>query len=167
MSRCLPLWGGIGAGGFAVVIYHPHRKVDSEAWVSDAVDSGKLVAACKKARPDRRRGPWHIICDNEGFLKKSAPAHRRVNVELWHIPPRSPDLNPVEKFWSRLRRRLRSLDLADLLAGRAPVGKTELKARIRNLAGTEECKRVAHNCVKGLRQVCLEVRRKRGGASRG
>lgn len=164
--RQVPLWGGIGPGGFAVVLWHPDRKVDSEEWVTYAVESGKLVAACKRARPDRTRGPWHVIADNESFLKKSAPAHRRVNVNLWHIPPRSPDLNPVEKFWSWLRRKLRAMDLADLMARRPPVGKTELKARVRALTSTDECKRVAHNCVKGLRKVCLEVRHNKGGASR-
>jgi len=165
-SRQVPLWGGIGSGGFAVALYHPDRKVDSEEWVRDAVQSGKLVAACKKARPDKHRGPWHVIADNESFLQKSRPAHRRVNVHLWHVPPRSPDLNPVEKFWSWLRRKLRAMDLADLMAGRPPVGKTELKARIQQLSTTNECKRVARNCVRGLRKVCLEVRDKNGGASR-
>ena len=118
-----------------------------------------------RSRPHRARGPWRVLCDNESFLKKCAAAHRRVNVHLWHIPPRSPDLNPVEKFWSWLRRQLRMRDLADLRAKRPAIGKTLLKARVRQICSTVAGKRVARNCAAGL--VCQEVARKRGGASRG
>jgi transposase len=57
------------------------------------------------------------LCNNESFLRK-AKATKEAGAEqgesLWHIPPRSPDLNPVEKFWAWLRRELRRLDLQDL-----------------------------------------------------
>ena len=46
--RALPLWGGIGRDGFAVVCYHSKRKISSEEWIHLAVDNGKLLAACKK-----------------------------------------------------------------------------------------------------------------------
>jgi hypothetical protein len=42
-----------------------------------------------------------------------------------------------------------------------------LKARVRAIAATAECKRVARNTAGGLRRVCLEVKKRRGGASRG
>ena len=118
---------------------------------------------------EQSRGPWTVLCDNESFLKATAArdAHAKANVGLWHIPPRSPDLNPVEKFWGWLRRRLRAMDLADLKAKRRPVQRTALKARVRSLVATERAKRVAENYAFGLRTVCEEVRRKKGAASRG
>ena len=63
------------------------------------------------------------------------------------------DLNPAEKFWSWLRRKLRSMDLADLRAKRAPVSKAQLQARVRTIMRTEKAKVVASNCARGLRPV--------------
>ena len=107
-----------------MIALHQRKKLTSVEWAR-LVDQGKLVDACKKLHPDRVRGPWHILCDNETFLDAppSIAAHGRARVELWHIPAKSPDLNPAEKFWSWLRRRLRAMDSADLSARRAPVQK--------------------------------------------
>ena len=147
LGRAVPLWGGIAKGGFAVVCYHDKRKLSATDWQKNAVRSGRLVAACKKVRPDRQRGPWNILCDNESFLDASRAAHDSVGVRLWHIPPRSPDLNPVEKYWSWLRRQLRAMDLADLVAKRRPVTKTALKARVRTLCSSQRAKVVAQRCA--------------------
>ena len=76
-------------------------------------------------------------------------------------------MNPVEKFWGWLRRRLRAMDLADLKAKRRPVQKTALKARVARVVRSERAKAVAKQCVLGLRKVCQEVHKKRGAASRG
>ena len=107
------------------------------------------------------------MCDNEELLDASRSAHAEVGVKLWRVPPRSPDLNPVEKYWAWLRKRLRAMDLADLVAKRRPIGKTALKERVRHLTRTQAGKRVAARCAKGLRKVCQEVIRKRGRASSG
>ena len=84
---------------------------------------------------------------------------------LWHIPPRSPDLNPVERFWAWVRRQLRDMDLADLRAKRPPIKKFGLKHRVRALMRTERAKEVAKNHVMSLRKTCALVKRKRGAAS--
>ena len=166
-SRAVPLWGGIGPGGFGVVMFHAFRKVDQEEW-SAAVASGKLAAACRACRPDRRRGPWRILCDNESFLSagKTRAAHARARVELWHIPARSPDLNPIEMYWSWLRKRLRAMDLDDLRNKRPPVQKFGLKMRVHALLRTTKAKQVAKNCWGTFRSKCLECVRKRGAAIR-
>lgn len=167
-ARAVPMWGGIGPGGFGLVMFHQWKKVNQEEWAA-AVDSGRLVAACKSARPDRQRGPWHILCDNESFLKAPASrtAHRRVNVHLWHIPARSPDLNPVERFWSWVRKQLRAMDFADLRARRPAVQRTALKARVRSLLRTVKAKDVAKKNLLSLRKTCREVVQKKGAATRG
>jgi len=166
-ARAVPMWGGIGPGGFGLVLFHEKRKVDQHEWAKCVAD-GKLHAACKDARLDRQQGPWHILCDNESFLTAPAAraAHDRARVELWHIPPRSPDLNPVEKFWSWLRRCLRQMDLADLKAKRPPIQKHALKARVRALLRTDRARAVARKTFATLRKSCEEVVAKGGAACR-
>ena len=165
-ARAVPLWGGVGPGGFGLVLFHPSKKVNTDEWV-EAVEAGRLVAACKRARPDRARGPWHILCDNERFLKAPASraAHGTHHVHLCHIPPRSPDLNPVELFWGWLRKQLRAMDLADFIHGRPPVTRAGLKARVRGLLLTQRASRVATRCFCSLIKTCETVQRKRGAAS--
>ena len=166
--RAVPMWGGIGPGGFGLVLvlFHARKKVDTEEWVR-AVDGGRLVAACRRARPDRLAGPWHILCDNERFLDAPAAraAHKQARVQLEHIPARSPDLNPVELFWGWLRKRLQKLDLEDLVAERPPVNRRRLTARLRALLATERARTVARNCFRSLPKTCEQVLRKRGAAS--
>jgi transposase len=107
LSRAIPMWGGVSEGGFAVVTFHPYKKLNGEQWV-EAVGSGKLRTAIQSLKPAKEKGPWTVLCDNESFLTavSSRAAHRAAKVNMWHIPPRSPDLNPVEKFWGWLRKEL-------------------------------------------------------------
>ena len=170
LSRAVPLWGGVSEGGFAEVLWHPEKKLKAEEW-AEAVRGGALKTAILKLNPPRRRGPWRVLCDNETFLRApvSRTAYERVGVELWspRLPPKSPDLNPVERFWSWLRRQLRAKDLADLAAKRPPVTKAGFKLRVRSLIRTQKAQRVAANCAKGWRKVAQEVVRRKGAASRG
>jgi len=52
-----------------------------------------------------------IILDNATFHKKSVlPAlAQKFDCEIWFLPPYSPDLNPIEKKWAWLKRKLREL----------------------------------------------------------
>ena len=133
-----------------MVLFHGRRKVTGAQWAR-AVDSGKLVGACKALHTDRQRGPWHILCDNERFLDAGVAqaAHAKAGVRLWHIPLRSPDLNPAERMWAWMRRKLRAMDMADLRAGKAVVKKSALKTRIRGLCRTRAAHVAAGRCVRG------------------
>jgi hypothetical protein len=168
LARAVPMWGGIGIGGFGLVMFHEYKKVNQHEWAKAAAD-GKLLKALRTCRPDRQQGPWHILCDNESFL--TAPASRKVHVQLrvrlWKIPPRSPDLNPVEKYWSRVRAWLRKKDLADLKAKRPPLNKFALKQRVRALLRSPEATAIAKRIVLGLRKVSIEVKNKSGAATQG
>ena len=93
-------------------------------------------------------------------------AYARCGVTLWGVPPKSPDLNPVEQFWAFLRRRLRMRDLADLKAKRKPLSKTAYKARVRAVCRTAKAQQVAKSCSRSLRKTCLEVIAKQGAASK-
>ena len=96
LDRAVPLWGGVSAGGFAAVLVHSNKKLTDEEWAG-AVDSGRLRNAIRSLDPVRPHGPWWALCDNEAFMRAplATAAHRRLGVQLWQIPPRSPDLNPV------------------------------------------------------------------------
>ena len=102
----MPLWGGVSEAGFAIVTTHKNKKLNAEDFVK-VVRKGKLTSAIKAVGPTRPVGPWRVLCDNESFLKKARATHttlREYDISLWHVPARSPDLNPVEKFWAWLRR---------------------------------------------------------------
>ena len=168
IARAVPMWGGVSEGGFSIVVIHEQKKLSTPEWVR-AVHAGKLKSAITDLQPVSRRGPWSVLCDNESFLTTdlSLTAYERCGVTLWQIPARSPDLNPVEKFWSWLRRRLRQLDLADLVAKRAPLGRTAWIRRMENVCKSQRACRVAAKCAGGLRKVCKEIIKKQGAASRG
>ena len=86
-------------------------------------------------------------------------------VTLWHIPAKSPDLNPIEKYWAWLRRHLRTLDLEDARAKRTPLTKAAFKKRVVGVCRSAKAQRVAAACARGLRKVCQEVVDKKGAAS--
>ena len=164
-DRMVPLWGGISWGGFAVVLRHPSRKTNAEDW-SAAVRKGNLEKALSAVNPHRRGRPWTILCDNERFLRARASldAYEEAGVSLWKLPALSPDLNPVERFWAWVRRRMRKMDLADLVAKRPVLGRLAWKARLMRLVRTKAATKVAANTMAKLKRVCAQVK-KTGAAS--
>ena len=114
MSRALPMWGAISSAGVAEILMHRTKKCSVDEWVHN-VRHGIMMPALKHLRPEKQTRPWVILCDNEHFLtaKESLKAYKAKGIELWQIPPRSPDLNPIEKFWGWLKRELRRRDLKD------------------------------------------------------
>ena len=168
LSRAIPLWGPISRRGFASILVHKKKKLTKEEWV-DGVTSGKVKAAILKLRQRRSSTPWRILCDNEGFMKSklSQKAHRDNRITLCHIPPRSPDLNPIEKFWGWLKMRLRKRDLRDRAGGKPVLGKIAYTCRVRNYCNSNAGTQQAKKCVLGLRKVCLQVRKQKGGPTFG
>lgn len=168
LERAVPLWGGIGPGGFATVLLHQKKKLTVAEWLT-ALQGGKLLAAVRKSSPDKPEGPWHILCDNEKFLHAAAAReeYRKQNLRMWKIPPKSPDLNPIERFWSYLKARLRALDLKDALRKRPALGKTAYKARVKRVLQAKCTQTAAKNIVKGYMKTCKDIVRSRGAASTG
>ena len=125
------------------------------------------MAACRDAGPDRTKGPWHVLCDNESFLdcRDSTREYAKTSVHLWHIPTRSPDLNPVERYWAYLRRRLRAMDLKDMTDERAPVGKAELERRVRAVVKNKTSEDVCKRMLRSLLPTARDVIKKKGAAS--
>ena len=112
-------------------------------------------------------GPWHALCDNEKFLRTRTcgSAHKGAKVKLWGIPAKSPDLNPVEQFWSWLRNRLRAMDLCDAMAKRPVLGKTAFKARSRKLYQPKKAQETAADAAKSLKETCPLVLKNSDAAS--
>ena len=166
IARAIPLWGGISEDGFAPVLWHPSKKTNQDEW-SKAVRDGRLTGALRHLNPRRRTGPWTILCDGETFLRAgdSMKAYRAKKISLWGVPPKSPDLNPVEMFWGWLRRKLRLMDLADLRAKRDPLGKLAYTTRVKCVIKTQKAQTVAKNFAGRMRKACRQVVQRKGAAA--
>ena len=166
LQRALPLWGGISENGYATVLFHKTKKLNAEEW-SEAVEKGKLADAIRSLEPDDEYAHSHVICDNEKFLraKESMAAYKSQKIKLWKLPPRSPDMNPVERFWGWLRKALLKMDMADLKAKRPVPGKFAYKERVRRLLRTKKAQTAAANFAKSWRSVCMLVVKNKGDAS--
>ena len=158
----------MSAGGFSIVCVHQTKKLNAKDWLR-VINKGQLTKAIKSLGPVKARGPWWVLCDNESFLrsKELGDAYSRNGINLWRIPPKSPDCNPVEKYWAWLRKKLRALDLADAVAKRPVLGKMAYTQRVRQVVASRKSQDVAKNCALGLRRVCKEILKKKGAASRG
>ena len=68
------------------------------AWVKDGL------------LPELTRGDV-VVMDNASFHKspRIAEAFEQAGVRLLFLPPYSPDLNPIEQFWSELKAKIRRL----------------------------------------------------------
>ena len=62
---------------------------------------------------------------------------------------------------------LRKLDLQDLTRGRPPLDRAAYWARVRAVCKSQRAQRAGAAYAKGLRNVCKEVVKKKGAASRG
>ena len=165
--RLVPFWGGLSQGGFSIITFHKARKLTTAAWCRMVAD-GKLTRAIQALAPVRPRGPWKILCDNESFLHTAASKHAMAaeGITAWRVPAGSPDLNPVEKMWAWLRKRLHALDRENLRRRRPPIGVTALKARIRSVLASHRAQVVAGRIAAGFRTTCKEVLAKKGGMAR-
>ena len=131
------------------------------------MNKGDLANAIKAVKPVKPRGPWTVLCDNESFLraKKSIASHLAAKVQLFKIPARSPDFNPVERFWSWLRQKLRAMDLKDAVAKQPPLSKTAYIRRVRSVCQSKKAQRVAATQALQMKRVCREVVKNKGAAS--
>jgi hypothetical protein len=167
LARAIPLWRAISSSGFHEIIYHPTKKLNQWQWKA-VVKEGKLMTAARKLQPGRHVGPRRLLCDNESFLsaKLVRPLYAKKRVRLMHIPPRSPDLNPIESFWGWLRGELRRRDLKDLRLQKPALNKIQYKQRVKEVLRTVKAQNVAKAKFRNLKKVCKEVVKKKGAMSR-
>ena len=122
----------------------------------DLADDDTDVVAVSKLRRETR--PRH-------FMQHALLPHGFLEVVLWHIPSRSPDLNPVERFWGWLKKTLHKMDLKDAMAKKAPLGKMAYRERVRAVCRSKKAQTVASSYAKSFRKVCAAVVKKKGAAS--
>ena len=166
LDRAVPFWGGIGPDGAAIICFHKGKKIKKEEWVEE-VRNGNFKTALStvcRVKPD---GDSTVLCDNEGFLDSVASknALRAVGVKLWHTPPRSPDCNPIERFWSWVRKEMRARDLNDFIAKRPILGSMAYKQRLRCLLKSPAAQSVAKKHFHSFRETCKKVLKCKGAAS--
>ena len=98
---------------------------------------------------------------------KNQRFNRIYGVQVRVLPPYSPDLNPIEKYWSWLRRHLQKMDLEDLTKRKKVPSKTEYKARVRSVMQTNKSQEVAENIMQNFRKHCEKVKNAGGAAVKG
>ena len=167
LDRAVPLWGGLSEGGFAIVTCHAARKLTTAEWCR-VVRAGHLRRAIQALHPVKKRGPWKVLCDNEKFLHTalSRSAMATEGISAWRVPPSSPDLNPVEKMRSWLRRRVRQKDREDLRKRRLPLGKAAFQLRLRSILASKTAQDVAARIAGTFRKTCQDVVTRKGGMAR-
>jgi len=76
-----------------------------------AVDAESFVVYVERVLLPTLRGGEIVVLDNLACHK-----HPRVRdliesagAEVWYLPPYSPDFNPIEQMWSKIKQILRSL----------------------------------------------------------
>ena len=165
LARALPMWGGCSEDGFAVVVWHTYKKLTSDEGAA-AVKAGNLTEAIRTINPNRRSGPWTVLCDGETFLRANVvmKLYASKKVRMWDVPPHSPDLNPIEMYWGWLKGKLRRMDLEDLKKKRKPLDKMAYKLRIRKIMKTDKSQAVAKACARKFRSVCQQILKKNGAA---
>ena len=102
------------------------------------------------------------------MISTALPHNHHHYMQLTRAPRRRScaDLNPIEKFWSWLRRELRRRDLQDYKQKKPALTKQQYIARVRQGLQTTKAQQVAKRIAGGFRKTCKEVDNKKGAAAR-
>ncbi len=75
------------------------------------IDGSMFLAWLREGLAPLLRPGDLLIMDNLSTHKVSGvlEAVEGAGAKLWYLPPYSPDLNPIENMWSKIKQRLRSL----------------------------------------------------------
>ena len=119
---------------------------------------GKLPAAMQALTPQSK-----VLATAQST---STSAMRSAKITMWPLPSRSPDLNPIERFWGWLKKKLKRMDLADAMKKRPVLGKTAYKVRVSNILKTKKAQAMAATYANSFRKACKEVVKKKGAATR-
>ena len=81
-------------------------------WLFEGAMDGEMFLAwiCQGLAPTLQAGDW-VIMDNLATHKVAGvrEAIEAVGARLRYLPPYSPDFNPIENMWSKIKQALRSL----------------------------------------------------------
>jgi len=76
-----------------------------------AVDTEAFLVYVERVLLPTLSGGEIVVLDNLACHKhpRVRALIESVGAEVWYLPPYSPDLNPIEKMWSKVKQRLRAL----------------------------------------------------------
>lgn len=76
-----------------------------------AIDGDAFLVYVEKVLLPTLQGGEIVVLDNLSSHKVSRVVElvESAGAEVWYLPPYSPDLNPIEKMWSKVKQVLRSV----------------------------------------------------------
>jgi transposase len=79
--------------------------------IEGATDTDVFMAYVRHVLVPSLRPGDIVVADNLSPHKAPAAAEaiRAAGAQLWHLPPYSPDLNPIEKMWSKVKAFLKKI----------------------------------------------------------
>ena len=83
--------------------------------IESATDSTVFLSYVQQVLAPWLRPHDIVVMDNLGAHKRPAivAAIEAVGARVWFLPPYSPDLNPIEKMWSKVKAYLRKVKARD------------------------------------------------------
>ena len=85
--------------------------VDAPWTLDGAIDADAFLVYVEYVLVPTLSGGEIVVLDNLSSHKHSRVAEliHAAGAEVWYLPPYSPDLNPIEQMWSKVKQILRSL----------------------------------------------------------
>lgn len=86
--------------------------------IEGATDTDVFMAYVRRVLVPSLRPGDIVVADNLSPHKAPAVAEaiRAAGAEMWYLPPYSPDLNPIEKLWSKVKAFLKKVKARTLNA---------------------------------------------------
>jgi len=85
--------------------------VDAPWTLDGAMDAAAFEVYVEHVLVPTLRGGEIVVLDNLSSHKRPRVAEliQAVGADVWYLPPYSPDLNPIEQMWSKIKQILRSV----------------------------------------------------------
>jgi len=85
--------------------------VDAPWTLDGAIDADAFLVYVEHVLVPTLHGGEIVVLDNLSSHKHSRVAEliHAAGAEVWYLPPYSPDFNPIEQMWSKIKQILRSL----------------------------------------------------------
>ena len=79
--------------------------------LNGAIDGDAFLIYVEKVLVPTLQGGEIVVLDNLSShkLPRVAELIESAGAEVWYLPPHSPDFNPIEQMWSKIKQVLRSL----------------------------------------------------------
>ena len=89
-----------------------HDRIDAPCVLDGPVNGARFLAYVERFLLPTLKPGDIVVMDNLGSHRRRAvrQAIRSVGAKLWFLPPYSPDLNPIEQVFAKLKTLLRKAD---------------------------------------------------------